>query len=408
VSDDLLAGIAALDGFTPARCEAYVRRFGLDVVLPVGFDPAVTAGWVACRLAGIPDGDEDTGFEFFSRRQPDGSWQLGFSTDNARSRALVWAIGAFLVGLGARVEDPQEEYVFGLADLGELENRVRALVAGAAQESVDPSLRILTDTLDHVLGGSGFVADGPPHSARRRLWYEDGGWYLAAMDFAAWPGLGSGATLNVFATMLWRPPLDESDPVRLVMDVGGDAYDSKVTARARYFDDDAAYAAACQAMAHGGLEVAVKMRALRDWAGAKRILLNRGFVGGDVWGNWNRAMLCFLTGDPRGWDYAERFRRACAEQCGDGQGWLDEFMRRNPAVLAGFGGDGAAARAWVVDVINANRARLRATGMAGIAATPFDAPPVGTVPVEPLEPVRRQRWSLVPRREPRWPVDEER
>ena len=244
------------------------------------------------------------------------------------------------------------------------------------------STKLLTQAVKPLMADAGFVA-----GKSGRDWYRDNGWYLSLIEFQA-PHGWQGSYLNVAATFLWTPDL--TDEVTMFQDYGGRVGGAKSNdgTTLEYTGDDELFSSQCQALAGRALQEAEKLEALRDWGTAKQVLLPHLFSSDQLWGNWNRAMLCFVTGDSRAAQYLQAF--AAFESLNNND--VRRFVSHQSAVFQPLLNDFPAAQTRIGDAIAEKRQKLRAKHYPGLDPNwCFQAPPLGSIPELPVEPTKRQR-----------------
>ena len=244
-------------------------------------------------------------------------------------------------------------------------------------KSKNTATRLLKAAVKSVLSGAGFVSN-----KSGRSWYQDNGWFISIIEFQA-PRGWQGSFLNVAASFLWTPSL--TGEVWCSFDYGGRIGHNKSNdgTTLEYTGNDEDFSRLCEALARRALQESEKFEQLRDWATAKQVLLPYKFTSDELWGNWHRAMLCFLTGDSRAAKYLEAFSSF------DFDRWPNEEVRRFASEQSAFFlplvDDFPAAQERISEVIRTNRQALRNHGYPALDPDwSFKAPPRGSVPELPV------------------------
>jgi hypothetical protein len=207
--------------------------------------------------------------------------------------------------------------------------------------------------------------------------------------------------LNVFTFMLWTPR--DASLRYVTMNFGGRIGNNATPELNPVFEgDEDLFASQMDALARRGLAEAVKLRALDDWAVAKRNLLSRAFEAtfSQPWRSWHQLMVCLATGDSRAAGYFEEFSGHGPENNQD----VARFVAEQSEVFGPLIGDIPAAQAQIAANIDQTRRWLAAEDHNGLDPDyRFQAPPPGTVPEEPIiDPFARQGIArILGRRKPR-------
>ena len=252
--------------------------------------------------------------------------------------------------------------------------------------------KLLVSAVKPVLIGTGFIA-----GKSGRTWYEDNGWFLSLIDFQA-PTNWQGSFLNVAAMFLWTPRPDGQ--VATYFDYGGRIghNTSNDGTTIEYSGDDESYASQCESLARRALKEAEKLRLLCDWEMAKHTLMPHVFCSDELWGNWNRAMLCFITGDSR----AARYLKAFSSFDKLNNDSIRSFVAEQSLLFGPLVEDFPAAQARIGEVIMTNRQILQKQMFSTIDLNwCFQAPPIGSIPELPIIPERAERqgiWGLFKRK----------
>ena len=241
-----------------------------------------------------------------------------------------------------------------------------------------------------TLRGSGFVRTKP------RSWYEDNGWFLSNINFQA-PVGWQGSFLNVGATFLWTPGDDEMPPANSYDYAPGG--NPRITVEGlpdrgrsvEYDGDDETFEDYFEIMARRGLEEGVKLRVLRDWLPAKDAVLRYRSVSEELWGNWDKAMMCFVTGDSRVTKYLNGFASFQFER----NEWVQRFIAEQSAIFLPLVNDFPAAQLRIKNTIEENRQYVHDHWMPTLDTEwRFIAPPLGSIPEFPIDEPRNKRRLL--------------
>jgi hypothetical protein len=388
MSSDLLVTVPKDSSFSLNRCAQFMTRYDLCVEFPKGLDFDNHEGYLPCRILDFTSStgdvqDRDCGFELTTGLPdpPEGNRDISLSVSgngNGLDLMLAHAFAAYCVSeLKGVLEDPQEGSIYTFEDSDTLDQTVHELLAAAQRKSASEARNranaIVVAAAKEALSGSGFVPD-----KQGRFWYEDNGWFVSIIDFQSIRGR-PGSFLNVFAHMLWTPDEDY-----IPMDYGGRIGDNRNIdgTTIEYIGNDDLFRQQANFLAQRALEEAQKLRALRNWSEAKRLLLNYCFVSDELWGNWHRAMLCFITSDSRAPEYFEAF----AANTDSNNDYIRRFIAKQSTIFGVLFDNYPQAQALIGDIITVHREVLSKDELLGLDKTyRLDVPPPGSVPEVPVE-----------------------
>ena len=215
--------------------------------------------------------------------------------------------------------------------------------------TVEPHAKIINAVAKKYLAPQGFFQKG-----RLRTWLQDNGWFLTVVEFQP-SGFSKGTFLNVGMHFLWKIPCGE--PV-ISFDYGqGRLTPPKVPSQyIAYHGDDDAFAQQLETMVRAAVKIAQEYQHCIDLAYAQRLICS-GKTTDAGWREYDRAMLCFLSGDvTAGTRHMKHFINAVDLQTGN---WAADAVRHCETEILPRCTTRKEARQMVTDMIQETRERYR-------------------------------------------------
>lgn len=215
--------------------------------------------------------------------------------------------------------------------------------------TTEPHAKIINAVAKTYLAPQGFF-----QKERSRTWLQDNGWFLTVVEFQP-SGFSKGTFLNVGMHFLWRIPSEE--PV-ISFDYGqGRLMPPKAPSQyTAYTGDDEAFAQQLETMVCAAVKITQEYQHCADLDYAKRLICS-GKMTDAGWREYDRAMLCFLSGDvTAGTRHMKHFINAVDHQNGK---WAADAVRHCETEILPRCTTRKGARQMVTDMIQENRARYR-------------------------------------------------
>ncbi|WP_405533218.1 hypothetical protein OG592_38975 [Streptomyces avidinii] len=189
---------------------------------------------------------------------------------------------------------------------------------------------------------------------RSRLWLDDHGWWLAAVDFFA-PRSGQGSGLTVGAMWLWQ-------------DVGHVTFNVRAAHRgSQEFRNETQFAAVAADLARRAEQQAIEFRhRFADLDSVAASLLGQPIRRGDVPGNLNAGIAAALVGDASA--ARDRFSAVLAED--PFADWILTAQQTAQSLFAAAD-DAAAVREWSRAAVLSCRSKLALADVPESAGDPF-------------------------------------
>lgn len=157
--------------------------------------------------------------------------------------------------------------------------------------AMEPHTKIINAVAKRILAPKGFFQKG-----RSRVWLRDNGWFLTVVEFQP-SGFSKGTYVNVAMHFLWGMQLSEEVPT-ISYDYGWERLKppdvpSEFIA---YYGNDESFAQQVEAMVKAAAKYAENYRNCTDLTYARRLICTGRMVDAG-WREYDRAMLCFLSGN---------------------------------------------------------------------------------------------------------------
>ena len=156
--------------------------------------------------------------------------------------------------------------------------------------AMEPHQKIINAVAKATLSPQGFFRKGSS-----RIWLQDNGWYLTVVEFQP-SSYSKGTYLNVAMHFLWGHPIP-GEAHFLSLDYGDRLMPPDVPEQfVQYNGDEVLFAQQVEKMAEAAVKRAAEYRRCTDLAYAKNMICaGEPIIAG--WYEYDRAMLCFLSGD---------------------------------------------------------------------------------------------------------------
>lgn len=157
--------------------------------------------------------------------------------------------------------------------------------------AMEPHTKIINAVAKRILAPKGFFQKG-----RSRVWLRDNGWFLTVVEFQP-SGFSKGTYANVAMHFLWGKQLPEEVPY-LSFDYGWKRLKPPDVPSEfiDYCGNDESFAQQVETMTNAAVKAAEEFQRCTDLAYARKLICS-GRMLDDGWYEFDRAMLCFLSGD---------------------------------------------------------------------------------------------------------------
>jgi hypothetical protein len=157
--------------------------------------------------------------------------------------------------------------------------------------------KIIRNAAREILAPLGVFQKG-----QSRIWIDDNGWFLTIIEFQP-SGWSKGAYLNASMHFLWSK--QEGISFDFSFDIG-----ARVHSHIEHADNGSEFYSEMIKLSKIAEEEVKKYREFKDPYSAIEIILQKKFHCENLWGNWHKAMLCFICDDfSCGKQYMEQFSK---------------------------------------------------------------------------------------------------